>query len=581
LIIRLSGIGRMRTGRPSRHSMLRRPRRFLELSMHLYRVLLGTLLVCGLHALQLQEVELVSPVGGQRFTATVIGSEPGASPGPADMGTDIDGCRHTSGPCEYDYYVVFDPYSYFAALSSEWDMRNGRFSAELPPPVVAWVRKEWGSEREIDLNHTYQYALQLARSTGKQPPDRKTFVIPQDGVPIEKRYRMAISAYERRGARHSVLAKIALTGAWALRARAQIPVTHPSLQGGFEEINDRIGRQLKDGETFDLEKWSKIYRSIVESDGLTREGYTIAVSTAFGFLLREGDMQGCRDMISKATERLGKDDKPDALRGLLRDRKRMFEEHNKLLQVMVEQFTNALLSEEIVRSRIPEVLLVVAEGYRRLGINDRACDWYLALSRLPETQPASRAALRFEGKMRALPADKPYHVQLGWIADEQMAKVERLNMAHSGEFSGPDRGLLTAIVNEGLGTANYVSPGWTPASGAAAADSAIVLDLVGKAVLEHAFRLGVWPKSLGELWETEVVRDRNRVNRFFCPATGKPLLYTAPPGDLSTIAPSTVLVATSAPVDTADGPRYGVFCANTRIVWTDQAPVLGQPLTKP
>ncbi len=549
--------------------------------MHLHRVLLGILLACGLHALQLQEVELMSPVGGQRFAATVIGSQPGASPGPADMGTDIDGCRHTSGPCEYDYYVVFDPYSYFAALSSEWDMRTGRFTAEVPQPVIAWVRKEWGSEREIDLNHTYQYALQLARSTGKQPPDRKTFVIPQDGVPIEKRYRMAISSYERRGARHSVLAKIALTGAWALRARAQIPVTHPSLQGGFEEINDRIGRQLKDGETFELEKWSKVYRSIVESDGLTREGYTIAVSTAFGFLLREGDIQGCRDMILKATERLGKDDKPDALRGLLRDRKRMFEEHNKLLQVVVEQFTNALSTEEIVRSRIPEVLLVVAEGYRRLGINDRACDWYLALARLPETQPAARAALRLDGKLRALPADKPYHVQLGWIADEQLAKVERLNIAHSGEFTGPDRGLLTAIVNEGLGTAAYVAPGWTPASGATAADSAIVLDLVGKAVLEHAFRLGGWPKNLGELWETEVVRDRNRVNRFFCPATGKPLLYTPPPGDLSNIAPSTVLVASSAPVDTPEGPRFGVFCANTRVVWTAQAPVLGQPLAKP
>lgn len=549
--------------------------------MTLSRVILGSMLACALHALQLQDVELASPVTGERFNVVVIGGQPGATGGESDMGTDIDGCRHSSGPCEYDYYVVVDPYSYFAALSSEWDMRTGRFQAELPQPVVAWVRKEWGSEREIDLNHSFQYALQTARSTGRQPPDRKTFRIPQDAVSIDKRYRLALTAYERRGARHAVLAKIALTGAWALRVRAQVPVAHPSLAAGFEEVNGRISRQLKDGEAFDLDKWSKIYSSMVEKDGLTREGYTIAASTSFGFLLRQGELQKCRDLMAAAGERLGKDDKPDALRGLLRDRKRLFEEHNKLLQSAVSEFTAALGSEEIVRSRIPEVLLVVAESYRRLGIYDRAGDWYLALSRLPETQPAARAALRFEGKMRALPADKPYHVQLGWIADEQREKVDRIAMAHSGELSGPDRGLLTAIINEGLGTAGYNAPGWKPMSGATQADSALVLDLVGKGVIEHAFRLGGWPKTLGELWETEVVKDRNRVNRFNCPATGKPLLYTIPPGDLSTIAPSTVLVATSAPVETADGPRFGAFCANTKLVWLAQAPVLGQPLPKP
>lgn len=550
--------------------------------MTLPRIIIGLALACCLHALQLQDVELASPVTGQRFTVVVIGAQPGTAPGPADMGTDIDGCRHTSGPCEYDYYVVVDPYSYFAALSTEWDQRSGRFiGGELPKSVVDWVRKEWGSEREIDLNHSFQYALQVARATGKPAPDRKTFTIPQDGVPLEKRYRMALTAYERRGARHAVLAKIALTGAWALRARAQLPVTHPSLQGGFEEVNGRISRQLKDGEAFDLAKWTTIYKEMVEKDGLTREGYTIAASAAFGFMLRDGDLQGCRDLIAKAGERLGKDDKPDALRGLLRDRKRLFEEHNRLLQVVVEHFTAALRNEEIVRSRIPEVLLVVAESYRRLGINDRACDWYLALSRLPETQPAAREALRFDGKMRALPADKPYHVQLGWIADEQRERTDRLTVAHSGELSGPDRSLLIAIVNEGLGTATYQSPGWTPASGASQADSALVLDLVGKGVLEHAFRLGGWPKTLGELWETEVIRDRNRVNRFNCPATGKPLLYVVPPGDISTIAPSTVLVATSAPVNTPEGPRFGAFCANTHVVWTAEAPTVGQPLAKP
>ncbi len=543
------------------------------------RVLAAALFICCLPALQLQDLELVSPVGGQRFVAVVPGGQPGADPGPADMGEDVDGCRHGSGPCEYDYYVVVDPFSYFAALASEWDQRTGRFAAELPQEVIDRTRKEFNSEREIDFNHAFQYAIQMARATGQAPPERNTFVVPQNSIPVEKRYRLALAAYERRGARSIVLAKIAMTGAWALRCRAQLPVSHQSLAGGFEEVNSRISRKIKDGETFEVAKWAKIYRDMFESDGLTREGYTVCATSLFGFLLRDGDLQGCQEVITKAGDRLGRDNKPDVLRGLIRDRKRMLEDHNRLLAVAAKHFTMALRNEEIVRSRIPEILLVVGECYRRLGVAERACDWYLALGRLPETQPAARKALRFEGKVRALPADKPYHVQLGWIADEQMDRLVKAGTPHPGELFGPDRGLLIAIVNEGLGTSAYNAPGWKPGTGGSQNDCSIVLDLVGKAILEHAFRLGSWPASLGELWEREVVRDRNRVNRFNCPVTGMPLLYTEPPGDLSAIAPSTVLVATSAPVETAQGPRYGAFCANTHVVWTEQAPAVGQPLT--
>lgn len=542
------------------------------------RFLAAALCVCALPALQLQDLELVSPLGGQRFVAVIPGSQPGTAPGPADMGEDVDGCRHGTGPSEYDYYVVVDPHTYFAALASEYDQRTGRFQSELPPEVGEWARKELSSEREIDYNHAFQYAVQMARATGQAPPERKSFIVPQNSMAVEKRYRLALASYEKRGARNVVLAKIALTGAWALRCRAQLPVSHQSLAGGFEEINSRISGKIKDGEAFDLAKWTGIYRSIFEADGLTREGYTVCATALFGFLLREGDLQGCKDVITKAGDRLGKDDKPDVLRGLIRDRKRMLEDHSKLLALAGERFVAALRAEEIVRSRIPEILLVVGECNRRLGLNDRACDWYLCLGRLPETQPAARKALRFEGKMRALPADKPYHVQLGWIADEQMEKLVRAGTAHPGEFTGPDRGLLVAIVNEGLGSANYNAPGWKPGHGGTQTDCAIVLDLVGKGVLEQAFRLGAWPKTLGELWEREVVRDRNRVNRFNCPVTGKPLVYVEPPGDISGIAPSTVLVATSAPIDTAQGPRFGAFCANTRLVWTETAPTVGQPL---
>lgn len=544
------------------------------------RILLALILVAGLHALQLQNLEVVSPIGGQRYTVVVPAGKT-SDAAPADMGTDIDGCRHTAGPSEYEYYVVVNPFSYFAALASEWDERTGKFIGEVPKEVANWVTKEWSSEREIDWNHAFQNATQVARGTGQAAPVRKDFIPLQASIPVDKKYRLAISSYERRGARASVLAKIALTGAWAMRVRAQTPVSHPSLQGGFEEINARIAGQLKDGERFDLDKWLGIYKGIVQSDGLTREGYTVAASTLFGFLLRDGDIEGCRELLTKALDRLGKDDKPDVMRGLIRERRRVFDEHNKFVAGAVERFSLALRNEEIVRLRIPEVLLVVAECYRRLGMGDRACDWYLALSRLSETQPAARQALRFEGKMRALPVDKPYHVQLGWIADEQREMLLKKGVSHPGELSGPDRGLLLAITNEGLGTASYNLPGWKPTSGADQADSTFVLDLVGKAVLEHAFRLGTWPKTLGDLWEREVIRDRNRVNRFYCPATGQPLLYAEPPGDISKIAPSTVLVSTSAPVTTPQGPRYGAYCANARVFWVEKAPAIGQPLGQP
>jgi hypothetical protein len=549
--------------------------------MRPYRILAAALIVCGLHAMQLQDIELISPVTGERFIAVVPAGNPGAAPTRADMGTDVDGCRHSSGVNEYDYYVVVDPHSYFAALSSEWDQRTGRFQSELPQPVIDWVRKEFEPEREVDVNHAFQYQVQLARGTGQAVPERKGFIIPQNSIPVEKRYRLALSAYERRGARSAVTAKIALTGAWALRARAQMPIAHQSLAGGFEEVNARISRQIKDGEAFEMSKWLDIYKGIFEKDGMTREGYTIAATALFGFALRDGDPVVLRDIVTRSLERLGKDDKPDLMRGVMRDRKRLADDHHRLLGVAAERFIAGLQAEEFVRPRIPEVLLVVGECFRRIGVPERAMDWYLALARLPETQPAAREALRNEGRQRSLPADRPYHVQLGWIADEQRERLAKQGVAHPGEIAGQDRALLTAILNEGLGTATYNAPGWKPRSGGTATDSAIVLDLVGKGVIEHAFRLGGWPKSLGELWETEVVKDRNRVNRFHCPATGKELLYVMPPGDIANIAPSTVLVATSAPVETREGPRYGVFQANARVVWVEQAPTVGQPLTKP
>lgn len=546
--------------------------------MHLRALILGLAVTAALPAMQVQDLDLVSPSNGARFQMVGAVTQGGLVPGPADMGTDVDGCRHSSGPSEYEYYVAVDPYSYFAALASEWDQRSGRFMGELKPAVLDWVGKEFGSEREIDRGRAYQVAQQIARGSGQPIPDRATFVIPQNAIPVDKRFRLALSCYERRGVRHAVLAKLALTGVWALRCRAQLPVTNQELAGGFDEVNRIVGGHIKDGETFDLPKWLGIYQKIVDDDGLTREGYTVAALALFGFQLRDGDVNAANATLRNALDRLGKDDKPDILRGLFRERRKLLEDHQRLLGLAAEHFGAALSGEEIVRQRIPEILLVTAEAHRRLGDLERAASWYVALGKLPESQPAVRAELRFQGNKRALPADRPYHVQLGWIADEALERLAKAGIANPGEILGRDRAVLQAVVSEGLGTSGYNAPGWTPVTGASQADSASVLDQVGKAVIDHAYRLSGWPKTLGELWEHEVIRDRNHVNRFHDPATGKPLLYTEPPGDLSGIAPTTVLVATSAPVDTPQGPRYGAFLANAKLVWTAAAPALGQPL---
>lgn len=541
------------------------------------------LLACaaGLSAMQYQDLNLTSPITGGRFVAVGTMEQPGAAPSPADMGTDVDGCRHSSGPCEYEYYVVVDPYSYFAALSSEWDPRSGRFRSEVTKDLADWLSKQFGGERDIDWNHAFQFAIQGARQGNGPAPDRATFTIPQTAIPVDKRYRLALASYERRGARNIVLAKIALTGAWALRCRAQVPIAHPALAGGFEEVNARIGKDIKDGEEFELQKWMRIYKKVVDADGLSREGYTVATLALFGFQLRDGDPEACKETLGKAMERLGRDDKPDLLRGLIRERRKLAEDYTRLLGIAAERFTLALRNEEVVRARIPEVLLVVGEAYRRIGDKERAANWYTALGKLPETQPSVRAELRFQGKEKALPADQPYHVQLGWIADEQFERLQKSGISNAGEIIGSDKGLLLAIVNEGLGTAAYSNPGWKPVSGASRSDAENVLKEVGSSVLVFALHMGAWPKTLGELWEHEVIRDRNQVNRFCDPATGKPLVYREPPGDMSQIDKTTVLVATGAAVDGPGGKaQFGAYLADGSVVWSDQAPTVGRPAAR-
>jgi hypothetical protein len=535
--------------------------------------------VAALPALQMQERTLVSPLTGQSFSVTCIPVEASLKAMPADMGTDVDGCRHTTGVSEYDYQVAVDPYSYFAALVAEWEPRGQRLATELSDEEKAWVRDQYQGEREIDRNHTFQTTVQINRQTGKAPPDRATFVIPQQMIPVEKRYRLALACYERRGARHSVLAKIALSGAWALRVRGNVPLLDQRLAGGTTEVNDRLRAHIVDGEVFDPQKWLQVYRGIVEADGLSREGYAVAGLAYFGLLLRDGDSEAARMHLQAMGKRLGGDEvvPGDILRGLVRERRKLFDDHQRMLQTAADRFVLSLRAEEVVRQHIPEIMLVTAECLRRTNQLARAGDWYLALGKLPETQPSMRADLRTQGRLRSLPPDKPYLVQLGWIADEQLERLASGGNPATGQVSGPDRALLNAILNEGLGTAAYNAPTWRPATGAEQRDCASILDQVGKAVLDAAFRTGAWPATLGELWEKEILRDRNRVNRFCCPVTGKPLLYSVPPGDLSSLAPSTVIVATAEAIPTGDGPRFGGLMLNAKLVWSKDPLAPGKP----
>lgn len=529
----------------------------------------------SLAALDMRNLDLISPVNGQKFPVVMVPPTQRGGESLADMGADDDGCRHSSGAAEYDYYVATDPRSYFSALIAEWDERTGQFRGQMNNELKSWVDKEFNSQLQVDLNKAFQTATAIAKARGVPPPDRRAFVLAQGDIPIERRYDYTYRCYLRRGARPAALAKVSLMGAWALRCRANLPIAHQSLSGGYSEVNDKVTRRVKDGERFSLAKWLPIYRQIFENESLTNEGYLVAGLTAFGMEMRDGNLGRCQEIITKLNERLKEVKDGEIMRGLVRARMTLQREYLTFIGRATQHFMEAIASEEFPRLKLPETMLVVAEGLRRqASIGQpggdapavRAYDWYLAISKMPETQPKWREEFRSQGRVPS--ADAPYEVQIGWIADRQMENLTKAGVVHPGTISGPDKGLLTAIVFEGLGTAEYVNPGWKPVVGATQSDCALIMDLIGKAVLDFTFRTEAWPTSLGVLWERDVIHDRNYVNRFHCPVTGKPFLYQPLPGGISTTSPSTVVLATAEPVNTNQGPRYGVFLANATLGWS-------------
>lgn len=540
--------------------------------------LIAVLGISTLAAMQVRELELISPITGQRFRAvtTPLSQSAVRSEGVlADMGSDDDGCRHTTNLGEYDRYVVTDPTSYFSALAVEWDDRNGRFTQPLSNDFKQWVLRQFNTEFKADWTAAFNRTKQLAAAQGQLPPDRADFIMAQDSIPVEKRFVLAIECYSQRGARPAVLAKLALNGAWALRTRAQLPISDPRLAGGMEEVNALVVRQMKDGESFSLEKWHGVYHDIFHKGRLTNAGAFVAGQVLFGFELRRGDVDACQaigDALLKRFE--ANKDNNDGLefhRGLIRSMKRMEVTYRGFLETCAQHFRTAVAQEEFTRSRLPEVLLATAESLRRSGRTEAAIDWYACLALLPETQPKLRDDIRAEKRFPSSSA--PYLVQLGWIADNHLAALRKRHPNHPGKPAGADAALLNAIIFEGLGTLEYVNPNWRPTAGANDTDSALVLDMIGKGVLLFRERLGEWPESIGELWMRDIINDRNRVNRFHCPATGAAYAYVQPKGE---VAPRTILIAGTQPIATAKGRQYPAYLANNTVVWSEQAPKPGE-----
>ena len=535
------------------------------------RYLLLLLLSLPMWAMQVKEMNVFSPITGQKFDILGVPVEQQAATDLADMGADDDGCRHTSGPSEYDYYVAVCPFTFFAALSSEWDQRTGRFREELPPELKDWVLKTFNTDWQLEFNRSYSVFQQTARMQGQQIPARKDFILNQQAIPLEKRFRLALQCYEKRRARSVVLGKIALTGAWALRARMNVPVGNQALDGGYEEVGEQVARDIKPGESFVLTKALSVYKRVFESSSLTDEAYFIAGMTYFGLQLRDGDSGGAAKTLDLMKERFANNEKPTAelLRGLVRERKRSLDEYSNFLGIAVSNLLTAVISEEFPRSRLPANMFAIAECLRRSGrpgTADQAMDWYLALAKIPESQPRLRADIRAQGK--APGPDAPLAVSLGWLADRQIQRIAESGKVHSTEIAGSDKRLLAAIIYEDFGSANYVNPAWKPNTTGDQQDCALVLNLIGQAAMDFAFRKGVWPQALNDLWEQDVIKDRNRVNRFHCPVTGEKLLYKPLVGDVSVALPRTVVICTARPIPTNQGLRYGAYMANNQLLWS-------------
>lgn len=552
--------------------------------MRIIGLILAALVASPLLAQQIQEAVLVSPIANKPFTVQLIpvmsGTRPNfANTAPADMGTDTDGCRHTAGPSEYEYLVAVDPYTYFAAMTAEWRQAPGRgkgiFRNPLTEEFKDWLLSKDGFHTEwvTDKDKFYDQAQRNAKRTGGAVPQISKWVIPQGMLPVEKKYRLAIECYKRRGVADHFLGKVALNAVWGVRVRLNKPIVDIRLKGGIEEVNSRLVRYIDDGESFNLDKFYDAYKRMYKS-GMGEEATFVAGMTYFGFALRKGDLQECLKILGEMTERFDDDtDMHKFLRGLIRTRRQVLKlEYVAFLDLTATHMVRALGNEEIPRGRIPETMLVIAESLRRLGHHQRAAGWYLALSQIEETKPRLREEIRASGPNKVPSVEAGYLVLLGWQAEEQyrlLAKRLESEGVAIGELTTQKDGhLLNAIVHEKLGTADYASPRWHPMTKRGAQAVRTVLKQTGLAILDYTKRADRWPQRLDDLWQSGLVPDRNRLNRFHCPETGKPLSYKAIGGPIETLPLGTVLVATTEKVKHAGGEGYGLFLSSLQVVFS-------------
>jgi len=529
-------------------------------------------------AASLETRDLICPITGRSFKATLIPVRRGGrwdfgAPGPADMGVDEDGCRVNSGVSEYDYYVVTSPWCYFSALSIEWDSK-GRFRGRLSAEFKEWVRgPELNGEWVTDRNESYKRAQRRLQPQGVVTPKAEDWEIPQLEIPIEKKYRFAIACYQKRGHTHGFLAKLALNAAWAIRVRLSRPISHQALAGGVEELNHHVNRAIEEGEEYDRDKMARVHGRIFREERLSDEAYFMAGDAYNALLLRQGRLEEARQVLLRMLRRFdGKEGVQVVLRGLVRQRIKMVDQaYVPFLRTSGNDFVRAVANEEFPRTRLPEVVLALAEIYRRIEDNRGAMDWYLCLARMSETQPEVRKDLRQRGG--APQVDAPYLVHLGWRADKMIARLEEEGVENNGEPQGETASLVRAILEQGLGTPEYENPNWRPMSGRGSRSVELYLGEVGKAVIDYEHRMHLWPDSLGDMWLDGFVRDRNALNRFHCPHTGAKFRYLPPEED---VRATTVLVATAEPIETEHGARYAAYLANNKTVWSDEALLPGE-----
>lgn len=557
-------------------------------SCALCMLLFGT----SLSAYQLEERELTCPITGRKFKTTVLNmfsgiKYDGASAPQADMGVDEDFCGIFSGPSEYEYFVITSPWSFFTAMPEEWD-KNGKYIGRLSDDVKTWAQKS-------DLNTPFKLAQmasykrleqRAARHGIRNIPAQGDWAIPQDEIPIEQRYQLALMCYDKRRFPPAFMAKLALSGAWAIRNQLNHPVRLDRIMGAYPEVRLKTSKYMKDNEPFDRNKWAKVYATLYKDSSLTEEAHFIVALTHVGFLLRQGPITEAGkvlDELYKLYDKVEAADKPDLgkieLRGFIRNRVAIIRSDNApcyrgFLERAAEGFVAALGREDVTRRKMPDTILALAECKRRLGENVGAMDWYRCLAGMAETQPSLREEMRKTGGNPGPEAG--ITLQLGWIADRMLKRMEEEGAKNTGRIEGPEKALIDAILYQGLGTPEYSSPGWVPVTGASPKASEMILTEIGRSIIEYHQGIGVFPATIGDCWMEGIIRDRNRLNRFFCPTTGEKYLYAPPAKDRA--FESTILLAVPKAIifSKEEGERYLGFTYGSQVIHSKKPLVPGE-----